>query len=31
MRGTLATGRSTDELMRMLRGYDADTRDPGLK
>lgn len=31
LRGTLATGRSTDELMRLLRGYDADARDPGLK
>jgi antitoxin PrlF len=31
MRGTLATGRSTDELMCMLRGYDDDVRDPGLK
>jgi antitoxin PrlF len=31
LRGTLTTGRSTDELMRLLRGYDADARDPGLK
>jgi AbrB family looped-hinge helix DNA binding protein len=31
LRGTLATGRSTDELMSLLRGYDADPRDPGLK
>lgn len=31
LRGTLATGRSTNELMRLLRGYDADARDPGLK
>lgn len=31
LRGTLATGRSTDELMSLLRGYDVDHRDPGLK
>lgn len=31
LRGTLRTGKSTDELMRLLRGYDADARDPGLK
>jgi AbrB family looped-hinge helix DNA binding protein len=31
LRGTLATGKSTDELMRLLRGYDTDARDPGLK
>jgi hypothetical protein len=31
LRGTLATGRSTDELMSLLRGYDVDPRDPGLK
>lgn len=31
LRGTLTTGRSTDELMRLLRGYHADARDPGLK
>lgn len=31
LRGTLTTGRSTDELMSMLRGYQADARDPGLK
>lgn len=31
LRGTLDTGKSTGELMRLLRGYDADARDPGLK
>ena len=31
LRGTLKTGKTTDELMRMLRGYDADARDRGLK
>lgn len=31
LRGTLTTGRSTDELMSLLRGYPADARDPGLK
>ncbi|EIL88233.1 AbrB family transcriptional regulator [Rhodanobacter fulvus Jip2] len=31
LRGTLDTGKTTDELMRLLRGYDADARDPGLK
>ena len=31
LRGTLTTGRSTDELMRLLRDYHADARDPGLK
>lgn len=31
LRGTLDTGKSTDQLMRLLRGYDADERDPGLK
>lgn len=31
LRGTLITGRSTDELMSMLRGYPIDARDPGLK
>ncbi len=30
-RGTLPTGRTTDELMRLLRGYDADAKDPGLR
>lgn len=31
LRGTLPTGRTTDELMRLLRGYDEDTKDPGLR
>jgi antitoxin PrlF len=31
LRGTLATGMTTDELMRLLRGYDEDARDPGLR
>ena len=31
LRGTLKTGKSTDELMRLLRDYQADARDPGLK
>lgn len=31
LRGTLTTGRSIDELMSLLRGYDVDHRDPGLK
>jgi antitoxin PrlF len=31
LRGTLKTGKSTDDLMRLLRGYEADARDPGLK
>ena len=31
LRGTLNTGKSTDALMRLLRGYEADARDPGLK
>lgn len=31
LRGTLPTGRTTDELMRLLRGYDDDSRDPGLR
>jgi AbrB family looped-hinge helix DNA binding protein len=31
LRGTLKTGKTTDQLMRLLRGYDADARDPGLK
>jgi len=29
--GTLDTGKSTDALMQLLRGYDADARDPGFK
>ncbi|HEY6321286.1 MAG TPA: AbrB/MazE/SpoVT family DNA-binding domain-containing protein [Thermoanaerobaculia bacterium] len=28
--GTLKTGMTTDELMRLLRGYDEDAKDPGL-
>jgi len=31
LRGSLDTGKSTDALMSLLRGYDADARDPGLK
>ena len=31
LRGTLKTDKSTDDLMRLLRGYDADKSDPGLK
>lgn len=32
LRGTLETGgRDTDALMALLRGYDSDARDPGLK
>lgn len=31
LRGSLTTGKSTDELMRLLRGYDGDARDPGLQ
>ena len=31
LRGTLRTGKSTDDLMRHLRGYDADGSDPGFK
>lgn len=31
LRGTLTTGKRTDELMRLLRGYDADANDPGLQ
>lgn len=29
--GTLPTGRTTDELMRLLRGYEDDALDPGLR
>jgi antitoxin PrlF len=29
-RGTLKTGMTTDEMMRLLRGYDEDAKDPGL-
>jgi antitoxin PrlF len=31
LRGTLETGMTTDELMRLLRGYDQDAKDPGLR
>lgn len=31
LRGSLATGKSTDDLMRLLRGYEDDPRDPGLR
>jgi AbrB family looped-hinge helix DNA binding protein len=31
LRGSLHTGNTTDKLMSLLRGYDADARDPGLK
>jgi AbrB family looped-hinge helix DNA binding protein len=31
LKGTLHTGKRTDALMRLLRGYEADARDPGLK
>jgi AbrB family looped-hinge helix DNA binding protein len=31
LRGTLDTGKTTDALMRLLRGYEADAHDPGLK
>jgi AbrB family looped-hinge helix DNA binding protein len=31
LRGKLDTGKSTDALMAMLRDYDADERDPGMK
>jgi AbrB family looped-hinge helix DNA binding protein len=31
LRGTLATGKTTDELMRLLRGYEDDPHDPGLR
>lgn len=31
LRGTLKTGKSTDDLMRHLRGYDDDGSDPGFK
>lgn len=31
LRGTLKTGKRTDELMRLLRGYDADANDLGLQ
>ena len=31
LRGTLTTGKTTDELMRLLRGYEDDPHDPGLR
>lgn len=31
LRGSLATGKTTDALMSLLRDYDADARDPSLK
>lgn len=31
LRGKLDTGKTTDALMSLLRDYDADARDPGLK
>ena len=31
LRSTLDTDRTTDEWMHLLRGYDADANDPGLK
>lgn len=31
LRGTLKTGMTTDELMRLLRGYDEDASDPGFR
>lgn len=31
LRGTLDTGKTTDALMRLLRGYESDAHDPGLK
>jgi len=31
LRGTRSTGMSTDQIMKLLRGYDADARDPGFK
>lgn len=30
-RGTLGSGKTTDELMQLLRDYEADAGDPGLK
>jgi len=30
LRGSLKSGRSTDEWMNLLRGYDDDDRDPGF-
>jgi AbrB family looped-hinge helix DNA binding protein len=31
LRGTLKTGMTTDEIMRLLRGYNEDANDPGLR
>jgi AbrB family looped-hinge helix DNA binding protein len=31
LRGTLKTGMTTDELMRLLRGYGEDASDPGMR
>jgi AbrB family looped-hinge helix DNA binding protein len=31
LRGTRASGMTTDEIMNLLRGYDEDARDPGFK
>jgi AbrB family looped-hinge helix DNA binding protein len=31
LRGTLETGMTTDELMRLLRGYGDDAKDPGFR
>ena len=31
LQGTLKTGMTTDELMRLLRGDDEDSQDPGLR
>lgn len=30
LRGTRKTGMSTDDIMKLLRGYDEDVRDPGF-
>jgi antitoxin PrlF len=30
VRGTRSTGMSTDQIMRLLRGYDGDVADPGF-
>lgn len=30
MRGSLRTGKTTDDLMGLLRDYDGDAKDPGL-
>lgn len=31
LRGSMVSGKSTDELMALLRGYDEDADDPGLQ